>query len=1126
LLPFTVRITGQAGELHAISNKRMNRILFLFSQQVKAACLVLLLLVTLVPLASAAPAPTFAVPWLTFNSNVSAGAGSPVELATGDFDGDGDLDVVAAQAYTVGGFSFLRNEGAGRLGQPVSYPGNGSASGIAIGDLNGDGKLDVAVSDGDGVAVGTSVSIYFGHGDGTFGARQVNTLGSGRILPIGIVAVDLDGDGDLDLATATSGTGAVMVLRNNGNGTFAAPVSFPVGSFPQAIAAGDLNGDGRPDLVVGHEEYRVSVLMNNGTGGFSPAAGYDNLHSGTVWAGPLLPCVALADLNGDGKLDVLYGSTRTWDGDTGQVVQLRNTGGGTLVRGADIPMVLYSSGPTDLVAADLNGDGAPDILAASYSGRADDGVCVILNNGLGSFGPARLYPAGQSTIGVAAADMNGDGKPDVLTADDYSNAVSIRYNPGNGVFPVVPEDFAGSAQNFQDAADVDGDGDLDIFTTGPHPSADDGAVMRNDGAGRFSRTVIHNGQDGLSSGVLRDLNGDGKPDLLFNCANTAPRYDFFTALNDGNGNFGPVTRWIVGSAGWGNVDAFDIDNDGDLDVIDCEAEGAPGVPNGRFFIAINNGDGTFQTPYAYDQLPARPDSVVGGDFNHDGKMDLAFANTGAYGFDSGMFVVLGNGNGTFQAPIVYTAGRGPALIVTADFDHDGNLDLATLNSGYNGEGAESLTLFFGTGTGSFNRQHTQYAPYSPDLLGATGMATGDVDGDGDIDILTTGTSNDVALYLNDGAGSFSFAYRLGTIAGAHAVLYRDFTGDGVRDLALLTSPPPIGFDGGVAVIRGIAVTPTPTPSPTATPSPSPSATPTPTPGGTPTPTVTPSATPSATATATATPSATATATATAAVAQPLNISTRLRVESAERIAIGGFIISGNVPKKVVVRGIGPSLSGSGLSDFLADPVLELRNSSGALVTQNDNWQDDASQSAQLVTLGLAPQNSKESGIVATLPPGAYTALLSGKNQTSGVGLVEIYDVDSAASSRLANISTRGFVRTGSDVMIAGFILGQGSADSTVAIRALGPSLRDFNLGDLLDDPVLELRDSNGALLATNDNWEDDSISAAQLIARGLAPSEPAEPAIYASLPPGAFTAVVSGKAGDIGIGVVEVYNVR
>ncbi len=486
---------------------------------------------------------------------------------------------------------------------------------------------------------------------------------------------------------------------------------------------------------------------------------------------------------------------------------MRNNGSGGLTRGADIPLVDYTAGPRDILLADLNGDGALDLLAAIRTGRASDGVCIRMNNGAGSFSPPVRYPAGQSTTALAVADINGDGKPDVLSTDDYSNAVAVRYNPGNGVFPTIPEDFAGSAPNHQDAADLDGDGDLDLFTSGSLTSADSGAIMRNNGSGRFSgRTVVNNGLDGVAAGVLRDLNGDGKPDLLFNNSNTASRSDFFTALNNGQGSFGPITRWIVGSAGWGTLDAFDIDNDGDLDVIDCEALGAPEIPPGRFFISLNNGNGTFQAPYAYSQLPARPSAVVGRDFNHDGKIDLAFANQGSYGFDSGVFVVLGNGNGTFQSPLVYTAGRGPLHIVSADFDGDGNLDLATLNSGYNNEGAESLSLLFGTGTGTFLRQSTHYAAFSPDLLGATGLAVGDIDRDGDLDLLAVGVSNDVAVYLNNGAGVFSFPYRIGSVKGARALLYRDFTGDGTPDLALLTSPPPLGFDGGAAVVRGLGPT--------------------------------------------------------------------------------------------------------------------------------------------------------------------------------------------------------------------------------------------------------------------------------------------------------------------------------
>jgi hypothetical protein len=243
--------------------------------------------------------------------------------------------------------------------------------------------------------------------------------------------------------------------------------------------------------------------------------------------------------------------------------------------------------------------------------------------------------------------------------------------------------------------------------------------------------------------------------------------------------------------------------------------------------------------------------------------------------------------------------------------------------------------------------------------------------------------------------------------------------------------------------------------------------------------------------------------------------------------IGGFIITGNAAKNVAVRGIGPSLTGFGINDALTDPTLELHASNGTLLFQNDNWQDNPAQAAQLTALGLALQDPRESGIVATLQPGAsYTAILAGKNGGTGVGLVEIYDTNRAADSQLANISTRGFVQTGNNVMIGGFILGGGSNNTQVAVRGIGPSLAQFGLSPVLVDPTLELRDSNGMLLIANDNWQDDSVSAAQLTAHGLAPQDPKESGIFASLPPGAFTAILAGKNGGTGIGLIEIYNVH
>ena len=335
------------------------------------------------------------------------------------------------------------------------------------------------------------------------------------------------------------------------------------------------------------------------------------------------------------------------------------------------------------------------------------------------------------------------------------------------------------------------------------------------------------------------------------------------------------------------------------------------------------------------------------------------------------------------------------------------------------------------------------------------------------------------------------------------------------------TPPPFDDQRGYPrVVNGridigsVEVQPAPTPSPTPTPTVTVTATPTPTPSATVSPTGTP--TPTATPSVSPTPSSTP--------AQALNISTRLRVELDDRVMIGGFIITGNATKKVALRGIGPSLRNSGLSDVLGDPTLELRNGSGALLFQNDDWQDDPAHAAQLIALGLAPTDPNESGIMAMLQPGAYTAIVSGKNQTTGIGLVEVYDADLAAASQLANIRTRGFVQTGDNVMIGGFILGHGSAN--VAVRGLGPSLSQSGLSNVLADPTLELRNSNGMLLIANDNWQDDLISAAQLTAHGLAPQNSLESGIFASLPPGAFTAILAGKNGGTGIGLVEIYNVH
>jgi hypothetical protein len=267
-----------------------------------------------------------------------------------------------------------------------------------------------------------------------------------------------------------------------------------------------------------------------------------------------------------------------------------------------------------------------------------------------------------------------------------------------------------------------------------------------------------------------------------------------------------------------------------------------------------------------------------------------------------------------------------------------------------------------------------------------------------------------------------------------------------------------------------------------------------------------------------------------------NISTRLSVGTGDNVMIGGFIIKGTQPKKVIVRAIGPSLAGAGLTGVLADPTLELHDGSGALIASNDNWQTTqiggiitADQVSDIQNSGLAPTQAAESAIIATLQPGSYTAIVRGTNNTTGIALVESYDLDRTVDSKLANISTRGLVQTGDNVMIGGLIV-QGSDTATVIIRAIGPSLANAGILNPLVDPTLELHDGSGALIASNDNWQTtqiggiitaDQVSAIQ--SSGLAPTQAAESAIIVTLQPGGYTAIVRGTNNTTGIALIEAY---
>jgi Bacterial Ig domain/Right handed beta helix region/Immunoglobulin I-set domain len=494
---------------------------------------------------------------------------------------------------------------------------------------------------------------------------------------------------------------------------------------------------------------------------------------------------------------------------------------------------------------------------------------------------------------------------------------------------------------------------------------------------------------------------------------------------------------------------------------------------------------------------------------------------------AGTFTVTTTGFPTNASMAITETGALPGNLTFTN-NNDGTATLAgTPNAGTGGtysisikasngiapDATQSFTLTVQEGPTITSADHTTFAEGSAGTftVTTTGFPTGP-----SMSITRTGNLPAGVTFVNNNDGTATLSGTPGPLTGG-------------------TYPFTIGANNGVTatvnqnfVLTVVGITPSPTPTATATATATPTATATATPTATATATATPTA--SATATATASPSATPTATPTASAtpAQALNISTRLRVDTGDKVMIGGFIITGNMAKPVVLRGIGPSLTGAGLpaASLLNDPVLELHGASGALIVSNDNWKDSP-QKNQIQGTIYEPTDDRESVIVATLPPAAYTVVLKGANNTSGIGLVEVYDNDSAVDSELANISTRGFVQTGDEVMIGGFVLGGTGNPTNIAVRALGPSLASAGLANLLADPTLELHNANGTLMISNDDWQSDAVSAAQLTAHGLALPNAKESGIFASLaPPGQFTAIVTGKNGGIGIALVEIYNVK
>lgn len=713
---------------------------------------------------------TAAYPTVRFGASSPPSGGQPV--VTADLNKDDIPDVVTlgqssgdAQVLSV----FLGKQD-GTFGPRTDYAVQGT--GFALGDFNGDGRLDVVVV---GNTAAPNASVLLGNGDGTFQAPVplVPNIGSGYTA---VAAADLNGDGKLDLAVLTPnfGSGATLaVLLGNGDESFQTPVTYSVPAAPY-LALADFNSDGRPDIAVtgpiyGGQANQLSVLLNNGDGTFQAPVNYP--------VAGIVEALAAADVNGDGKLDLIVPT----GGSSASVSVLLGNGDGTFgnpIVYTNTLLDLYSS---QVAAADFNGDGKLD-LALTNSQTND--IAILRGNGDGTFqSPPQIYNAGLQASAVIALDANGDNKPDLAVAGGYGSdyLLTVLINRGDGsfpnriTFPVLPGPYAVVA------GDLNGDGKPDLVTTSFTQSGGVSTLMGN-GDGTFQQHLDSpTGQNGYGAypNVMAagDFNNDHTLDLVVadsQKTSTGVIYPVLASLTGkGDGTFQNSNNQILSNIE-GAVAAGDFNNDGNLDI-------AAAASNTNYVsIFLGNGNGTFASPASVSVGPMLLSppyhNVLAGDFNSDGRQDLAVAT------DNGVAVLLGNGDATFQAPNIIpsmvSTDPGDELLAVGDFNGDGKLDIVK------GTQTDIINVALGNGDGTFqNAQGLQF----PSILNFESAAVGDLNGDGKLDVaFVSQSSNLMTVVLGNGDGTFccQIHYDAGSISNnVRFMTAADFNGDGAADLA-------------------------------------------------------------------------------------------------------------------------------------------------------------------------------------------------------------------------------------------------------------------------------------------------------------------------------------------------------